>query len=83
MNKLKSILEERKMSQKDLAELSENNCPSINRYVNSGRVPNVVTALKIAKALGLTYMGGMIMADIAELSVIMEEAMWAIGGYYE
>ena len=83
MNKLKSILEERKMSQKDLAELSENNCPNINRYVNSGRVPNVVTALKIAKALGLTYMGGMIMADIAELSVIMEEAMWAIGGYYE
>ena len=71
------------MSQKDLAELSENNCPNINRYVNSGRVPNVVTALKIAKALGLTYMGGMIMADIAELSVIMEEAMWAIGGYYE
>ena len=42
------------MSQKDLAELSENNCPNINRYVNSGRVPNVVTALKIAKALGLT-----------------------------
>ena len=54
MNKLKSILEERKMSQKDLAELSENNCPNINRYVKSGRVPNVVTALKIAKALGLT-----------------------------
>ena len=54
MNKLKSILEERKMSQKDLAELSENSCPNINRYVNSGRVSNVVTALKIAKALGLT-----------------------------
>ena len=32
---------------------------------------------------GGTYLGGMIMADIAELSVIMEEAMWAIGGYYE
>lgn len=54
MNKLKSILEERKMSQKDIAELSGNNFPSISRYVNDIRTPNVEKVLKIAKALGLT-----------------------------
>ena len=50
--RLKEILDERRMTQREIAEKAEITETSISRYVSSKRVPKATEILKIANALG-------------------------------
>ncbi len=52
--RLKRILEQRNLSQKELAEMSGTTGATISRYVNEDRIPNADFLLRIAEALNVS-----------------------------
>lgn len=50
---LKSLLDERKMTQKDLAVKAKMTEPSVSRYIRGERTPRILQAYRIACALGI------------------------------
>jgi transcriptional regulator with XRE-family HTH domain len=50
-SRLKEILKEKGIKQRELIEMAGLSEPNISRYVNQQRIPSVYNAVKIAKAL--------------------------------
>ena len=53
-NRIKDLLQLRKMRQRELAKKIGITEQSISRYINNKRVPDAIVCDKIAKALGVT-----------------------------
>ena len=47
-------MDRKDMSQKDLAEAANVSEPSISKYLNRQRIPNIKTIVNLAQALGCT-----------------------------
>ena len=53
-NRLNQILFERELAERELAAVTELDSGHLNRIKNGRVVPNVATALKLARALGVS-----------------------------
>ena len=53
-SRLKSILDEKKMLQKDLARLCNTSAMSISRYINGTREPTMFALASMSRALGVS-----------------------------
>lgn len=52
-NNLKKVLKEKKISQREISEITKITESAICRYVNNNRIPTGINMLKIAKCLNL------------------------------
>ena len=55
MNKLKYLMDKRGLTQKEVAEATGVTESNMSLYINAKRMPNAVTAYKIAKFLRVKY----------------------------